>query len=159
MKYLIIQVLIIILALLAGCESPSDMNRPGDRLSGYITHFDTNVIITSSGFYSVSVFSADSVVPFNKIPVRTDSLRLTRRPDLIVYESTYQMDGIPPGSYYVAATWSRYPRVPNEIPMLLGTYGCDTSYTCTNHIVVVYPNFDGNFRNILCWSDTLRKMN
>jgi len=157
MKYLIVQVLIVILVFV-GCESPQDLNRPGDKLAGYITHFDTNLIL-NSGYYSVSIFSADSVVPFDKIPVRTDSLRLTRRHDLIVYETTYTMEGIAPGRYYVAATWSRYPRVQNEVPILLGTYGCDTSASCTNHIIVVYPNFDGKFRNIMSWSDTLRRMN
>ncbi len=157
MKYIIVQALIVA-AVLSGCETPGDMNRSGDKLTGYITHFDTNLIL-SGGYYSISLFSTDSVVPFNKIPVRTDSLRLTRRNDLIVYETPYSMEGIAAGKYYVAATWSRYPRVQNEIPIVLGIYGCDTSANCTNYIEVTYPNFDGNFRNILSWSDTTRKMN
>ena len=157
MKYLIVQA-IIIAAVLSGCEAPGDMNRPGDKLSGYVTHFDTNLIL-SGGYYSISLFSSDSVVPFNKIPVRTDSLRITRRHDYICYETTYSMEGIPAGKYYVAATWSRYPRVQNEIPAVLGIYGCDTAANCTNYTEITYPNFDGNFRNIISWSDTTRKMN
>src|SRR5215510_1339662 len=155
MKYLIIQVLIIIFVL-SGCESPQDMNRPGDILAGYITHFDTNLTL-SGGYYSISIFSADSVVPFNKIPVKCDSLRLTRRHDLLCYETSYSMSGVPAGRYYVAATWSRIPKNPNEIPIVLGIYGCDTSATCTTYTEVIYPNFDGNFRNIISWSDTTHR--
>jgi hypothetical protein len=158
MKYIII-ISAFLLTFLYGCDTPMDPGRSGDKLTGYVTHRDTNVIITPSGFYSISIFSADSVNPFYRVPVRTDSLNLTRRPDMIVYESQYNLEGIPAGKYYVAVTWSRYPRVANEIPMVLGTYGCDTNYSCTNHTIVTYPNFDGNFRNIACWSDTTNRMN
>ena len=152
--------IIIILALIAifGCESPQDLNRSGDKLSGLIIHVDTNLYL-NGGYYSVSLYSADSVSPFNRVPVRTDSLRLTKRSDSLLYETTYDMNGIPAGRYYVASTWSSYPKVPNEVPIVLGTFGCDTSRTCTNHIILVYPNFEGNFRNILSWTDLAKRLN
>lgn len=153
-RYLII-LAVIIFAAINGCENPVELNRPGDKLSGYITHIDSNLYL-NGGFYSVSVYNADSSAPFNRVPVRTDSMRLTRR-DLL-YESTYDMDGIAPGRYHVAATWSRYPRIPNEIPAVLGTYGCDTSYSCTNHTIVVYPNFDGHYRNIISYTDLAKRL-
>jgi hypothetical protein len=114
--------------LLPSCGNPLDFNRPGDKLTGYVTHINMNLI--SGGYYSISVYSADSTNPFNRIPVRTDSLNLTRRDNL--YETFYDMSGVSNGNYYIAATWSRYPRVPNEIPIVLGKYGCDTSCTCTS---------------------------
>jgi hypothetical protein len=157
MKYISI-IIILALIIIFGCDTPQDMNRTGDKLSGLITHFDTNLVL-NGGYYSVSLFSADSISPFFRVPVRTDSLRLTRRHDLIVYETAYDMAEIPAGRYYVAATWSRYPKVPNEVPAVLGTYGCDTSRTCSNHIVLVYPNYEGTFRNILSWTDPARRLN
>jgi hypothetical protein len=156
MKYISL-IIIIALIIIFGCDTPADMNRSGDKLSGYVLHTDTNLVF-NGGFYSVSIFNADSADPFHRVPVRTDSLKITRRLDL-VYETMYDMNGVPAGSYFVAATWSTYPRAPNEIPAVLGTYGCDTSRTCNSHVRVVYPNFDGNFRNIVSWTDPARRLN
>ena len=135
---------------------PVDLNVPGDNLKGYITHVDTN-LVTTGGFYSVSVFNADSTDPFYRIPVMTDSMTLSRQGDR--YWSFYSMTGIPVGNFYVAATWSSYPRIPNEIPIVLGTYGCDTSSSCTTHTLIMYPNYQGNFRNITSWTDLGKRMN
>ncbi len=154
MKYLIISILLLV--FYAGCEMPQDLNVPGDNLKGYVTHVDTN-LITDGGFYSVSVFNADSTDPFHRVPVMVDSMTLTRLGDR--YWSTYSMSGIPNGNFYVAATWSRYPRIPNEVPIVLGTYGCDTSATCTTHILIMYPNFQGNFRNITSWTNLNKRLN
>jgi hypothetical protein len=154
-KY-ITTILFLNMIFLISCESPQDLNRPGDKLDGYIVHVDMN-LDTIGGFYSVSVYSADSVNPFSRVPVRTDSMTLTRRDDL--YESRYSMDGIAIGRYHIAATWSRYPRIPNEMPIVLGTYGCDTSFNCTDHTIVVYPNFQGNFRNFISWTDLGKRLN
>jgi hypothetical protein len=151
-------IIFILLAVIFGCESPQDLNRPGDKLDGYVTHFDT-ALVFNGGYYSISVFSADSTEPFYRIPLRTDSLAITRRPGGFVYETRYSMDGIPPGRYYIAATWSRYPNVPNEVPAVLGIYDCDTSATCTSYKVVLYPNYEGNFRNIISWSNPAKRMN
>ena len=154
MKNLLFTVLVV-LVLLASCGNPMDINRPGDKLNGYVTHIDTNLI--PGGYYSISVFSADSSAPFHSIPIRTDSLSLKRRDNL--YETVYVMNGIPLGRYYIAATWSRYPKVPNEVPMVLGIYGCDTSSACTSNIIVAYPNYEDLSRNITSWTDSTKRMN
>jgi hypothetical protein len=138
-----------------GNDNPVNLNPPGDGLAGYVTHINMNLI--PGGYYSVSLFCADSVNPFNRVPLRTDSLNLKRRDNL--WETPWNMHGIPQGRYYVASTWSRYPRVPNEIPMVLGTYGCDTSASCTSYIGVSFPNYEGVFRNIISWTDTTKRMN
>lgn len=155
MRY-VIKILFAALAAFAACDPPVEIDRSGDKLSGYITHIDSTLYL-SDGFYTVSVYIADSVNPFNRVPFRTDSLNLQPMGNL--WQTTYDMDGIPSGRYYIAATWSRYPRVPNEIPVVLGTYGCDTSYNCTDHKMVEYPNYQGNFRNITSWTDPAKRMN
>lgn len=152
-KYLTAAVL---LSILNSCDSPSDLNPTGDKLQGYITHIDTN-LIRGNGFYSVSVYSAVDTNPFHHVPVRTDSLKLKKRD--YVYETAYEMEGIAEGYYYVAATWSRYPRVTNEIPIVLGTLGCDTSKSCQNHTRIKYPDLQGIYRNIVSWTDTTKRLN
>src|ERR1041384_2854562 len=93
--------IILIAILIASCGSIDDPNPSGTNLSGYVTHVNKNLI--AGGYYSVSVYSADSSNPFDRVPVRTDSLNLQSRDNL--FETTYDMDGIQPGKYYVAATW------------------------------------------------------
>jgi hypothetical protein len=150
-------ILVVIVVLLIGCDPPFDIARPGDKLSGYITHIDTNLVL-NGGFYSVSVFSADSSNPFHRVPLRTDSIPQLIRSDFHYY-SPYDMDGIPPGRYYVASTWSRYPRIPNEVPIVLGIYGCDTSASCTSYGLLTYPDVEGHFRNITSWTDLNKRLN
>ncbi len=146
---------LVILILFAACGNPEDLNRPGDNLTGYITHINQDTI--AGGYYSISIFSADSTNPFNRVPVRTDSLNLKKRD--YVFETSFDMNGIQQGVYYVAATGSRYPKVPNEIPMVLGKYGCDTSFSCRDYISIAYTNYEGKFRNIISWTDTTKRMN
>lgn len=154
MKYINLTALIILI-IIAACGNPEDIGSPGTNLTGYVTHINMNLI--PGGFYSVSVYSADSTDPFHRVPVRTDSLNLKQRDQL--YETVYDMNGIQQGRYYVAATWSQYPRIPNEIPMVLGIYGCDTSMTCTAYTEIPYPNYQSLFRNIISWTDAAHRMN
>lgn len=154
MKYITI-ILLGFIMILASCESPVDINREGSKLSGYVTHYDS-ILYMTGGFYSVSIYCADSINPFNRVPVRTDSLNLKKRDWL--YETTYDMDNVPEGRYYIAATWSKYPRVANEIPVVLGTYGCDTIINCSAFKMVEYPNYDGKFRNITAWTDPAKRL-
>ena len=154
MRY-VIKILIVLLTVFAACDPGVDSSRPGNKLSGYVTHIDSTFYLTD-GFYSVSIYNADSLNPFNRVPVRTDSLNLKRRD--WIWETTYDMDNIPAGKYYIAATWSRYPRVPNEIPLVLGTYGCDTAFNCSAHKMVEYPNYEGKFRNIYAWTDPAKRL-
>ncbi len=154
MKYLKIIFILSLLKLIA-CDNPVDLNRTGEKLSGYITHIDS-ILYLSGGYYTVSLYNADSINPFNRVPIRTDSLNLKRRDWL--YETTYTMEGITAGRYYVAATWSKYPKVQNEIPIVLGTYGCDTTYNCSNHKMILYPNYEGKFRNIFSWTDLGKRL-
>jgi hypothetical protein len=48
--------------------------------------------------------------------------------------------------------------VPNEVQIVLGTYGCDTIIGCTDHKIVEYPNYQGNFRNIIAWTDPAKRL-
>ncbi|HAX47920.1 MAG TPA: hypothetical protein DCX92_02955 [Bacteroidetes bacterium] len=133
-----------------------EVNRPGDKLSGYVTHNDS-ILYMTDGYYSISVYNADSLNPFNRVPVRTDSLNLKKRDWL--YETPFTMNGIPSGRYFVAATWSKYPKVPNEVPIVLGTYGCDTIVNCSAYQMISYPNYEGKFRNIQAWTNPARRLN
>ncbi|MEO8512131.1 MAG: hypothetical protein ABI543_01095 [Ignavibacteria bacterium] len=151
-----ILILVLFLALIAACDGPVDPGRSGGKMTGYITHTDS-ILYMSGGYYSVSIYDADSSNPFNRVPVRTDSLNLHRMDWR--YQTTYSMDDIPAGRYCIASTWSSYPRVANEIPIVLGTYGCDTTRNCTDYGIVIYPNYEGHFRNIISWTDPTKRLN
>ena len=77
MKYITI-IILFSLIVFAACESPVDMNRDGGKLSGYVTHLDS-ILYLSNGYYTISIYNADSINPFNRVPVRTDSLNLTQK--------------------------------------------------------------------------------
>ncbi len=143
---------------ICSCDSPQDLNRPGDKLDGYVIYIYDTLLAANGGFYSVSVYSADSTDPFNRVPIRTDSIKQIYMYGYN-YEAPYSMDDIPDGRIYIASTWSKYPRVLNEIPIVLGTYGCDTSAACTTYVSVLYPNTQGNYRNLTSWADTTKRLN
>lgn len=151
----VVFILVFFVFLLSSCEGPQDMNRPGDKMDGYVFFVDSN-LITTGGYYSVSVYNADYQDPFRSTPLMTDSIVLYRVD--FHYEAQFTFDGIPAGNVYVASTWSRYPKIPNEAPIVLGIYGCDTAYSCLNPTKVAYPNTQGNFRNITSWTDTTRRI-
>jgi hypothetical protein len=37
----------------------------------------------------------------------------------------------------------KIPKILNEVPIVLGIYGCDTAYNCPNPTKVAYPNTQG----------------
>lgn len=148
--------ILLFLAVIVSCDGPVDPGRTGDKIDGYVTHADSTLYF-SGGYYSISVYNADSVNPFNRVPVRTDSLNL--KPRDLIYETQYSMDGIPTGRYFLAATWSSYPRVANEVPIVLGILGCDTAVNCSNYKLLEYPNYEGHFRNIIAWTDPAKRLN
>jgi hypothetical protein len=154
MKYITTTILLGMIIMI-GCEVPQDLNRPGDRLSGNVWHTDSNIFLIG-GFYSVSLYDADKPNPFYQIPVRTDSLALVKRD--YVYDTPFLMEGIPSGRYYLAATWSSYPRIPDEIPIVLGTYGCDTTRNCNDHRMIVFPNYEGAGRFFISWTDLNKRL-
>ena len=155
MKYITI-ILFSTLVIFSACDPPMEVNRPGDKLSGYVTHCDS-ILYMNGGYYSISVYIADSINPFNRVPLRTDSLNLKTRDWL--YETQFSMDGIPSGRYYLAATWSAYPKVPNEIPIVLGILGCDTAMNCSNYKLLPYPNYEGHFRKITVLTKLAKRLN
>lgn len=139
------------------CENPADLNPPGDKMGGIITLVDTS-LIRGGGYYAVSIFSADSVNPFERIPLMSDSLILTKR-DNAVYESMFELSGIPGGGFYVACTWIKYPAETDCVPIVLGTYGCDTLHGCSANTIVYFPNYQGIYRDLYSWTDTSKRMN
>ncbi|RPI17546.1 MAG: hypothetical protein EHM58_08715 [Ignavibacteriae bacterium] len=147
--------LLTIILSVVSCNAPTDLNPPGDNFAGYVYFADSSFAFTD-GFYAVSVYE-DTIIAFNSKPIKSDSLSGI---ELIGYnyQARYKVYGIPPGKYFIAATWNKYPVQENDIPIILGTYGCDTNMTCSTHVKLVFPNFTGNYINIISWADTSKKM-
>jgi hypothetical protein len=142
--------------IIVSCDLPADMNPPGDSMAGYIMFHSDTGFIYNSGYYAVSLYG-DSTFPFNRLPVRSDSLKNIKW-DGTGYSCTFHLSGIPTGKYYAASTWIKYPQTPADTPIVLGTYGCDTLYNCTNNKKISFPNFTGNWINIWSWADTSKRL-
>jgi len=140
------------LVLLISCSNPDDPNPPGDQFAGVVTFTDSNLIRTG-GYYAVSIYK-DTANPFTTYPLRNDSIPITILNHLT--SSTYEISGIGTGNYFVGVTWVRNS---GGKPILLGILGCDTSRTCTTYTKLIFPNFEGVSRNILSWTDTLKRLN
>lgn len=137
----------------SGCGD-TGVQSSGDHVSGYVTFTDMNLI--SGGYYAISLY-AKKTNPFDTLPIRSDSLVMTQNGN--IYKDYFKMSGIANGDYYFAVTWIKYPVVPNLVPIVLGTRGCDTNRQCTNHTVVPFPNYSYDDCNILSWTDTTKRLN
>jgi hypothetical protein len=130
-----------------------NLSPSGNYIAGTITFVDTN-IITSGGYYALSVYASQSS-PFSYLPLRNDSLVIQRSGDSCIAHYKVNLDE---GDYYVGATWIRLPFNQNIHPPVLGTYGCDTSLSCTHHTKISIPNYAGAgdccFKS---WTDTTKK--
>jgi hypothetical protein len=152
--FLLILVLFALCLLFQTCDD-SGVDPSKDFVSGTITLADTN-LISSGGYYAMSVFSAGSS-PFSNRPIRSDSLNLQRSGD--VYTGYYKINGLAAGDYYVGATWIHLPFDTNAHPPVLGTYGCDTTHNCTTSTKVTFPSYAGTAGcNFLCWTDTTMRI-
>jgi hypothetical protein len=151
--FLIASVFVLLLFSLQGC---SDMGyQPqGDYISGWVTFTDTALM--PGGYYAISMY-ANKPNPFDTLPLKSDSLKLEL--DYSVYKAYYRLSNEIKDSYFFAVTWHEYPVLPYLVPPVLGSWGCDTDRTCTAHKVISFPNYTGASYNILCWTDTSKKLN
>lgn len=144
--------IIFILNFFYGCDD-SGVQSSGDHMSGFVTFTDTNLV--TGGYYAISLY-AKKTNPFDTLPLRSDALTMTLNGN--VYKDYFKMTGISNGSYYFAVTWIKNSE-PNFFPIVLGSRGCDTNRQCTNHTVVLFPNYSYDDCNILSWTDTTKRLN
>ena len=155
-KYLqLILLLIIFSVLLLFTQSCSDnsFQPSGDYISGWITFNDTNFV--RGGYYAISMY-ANKSSPFDTLPLRSDSLNMKVYGNgrQVYYRFTNEING----AYYFAVTWIQTPVIPSVRPPVLGTLGCDTNVNCRDHEIIMFPNFSGASYNILCWTDTTKRI-
>ena len=155
-KYLhliLIPVIIFVVLIFAQSCSDNSLQPSGDYISGWIGFKDTNFV--RGGYYAISMY-ANKPNPFDTLPIRSDSLPMK------VYgngkQVYYRFTCMDKGAYYFGVTWIKSPPVPNLKPPVLGTLGCDTNYNCTDHLIVMFPNFTGASYNIISWTDTTRRL-
>jgi hypothetical protein len=148
-KNLIILSLFVAFFTFWGCDDSGVLQSKGDYVNGYAIFVDTG-FIRYGGYYAVSLYTNQNP-PYRSIPLKTDSLQLkgyTNPYHFRIYWEDKQ-------TCYLAVVWKRS-LLTTEIPRILGTFGCDTSYSCQNFKPVVFPNYTGANYNIICWSDTTR---
>jgi len=146
--------LLFVLALFLFQNCGEDIiNAQQDFVSGTVT-FKNISFHSSGGYYAVSIYS-DITSPFNQNPLVSDSVEINISGNTAT--AYYKISGLASASYYIAATWIR--STDNCVRGVLGTYGCDTLYNCTNSIKVTIPTYAGTGNlNFTCWTDTLNRL-
>ncbi len=141
-----------LLIVYEGCDNSVTFQPKGDYISGYAVFADTN-FMSGNGFYAIALYSCQGS-PMTSIPYKTDSINMNGLSNPYYWRIECKDNG----NYYLAVVWKESISA-NEIPMVLGTYGCDTTHFCHEHKAIGFPNFTGANYNILCWPDSTRKLN
>ncbi len=156
MKKILIQVfpMLILFAFifLISCGDEGSINPTATDVSGTVT-FVGSSFYSSGGYFAISIYSG---VPTSSNPIRSDTLRVVGGTSSYFY----RILDLPSGSYYAAVTWIRTNTSSTTPVPVLGTFGCDTSRTCTTHTRFDYPSAAGTgATNITSWTDTTKKLN
>ena len=133
--------------LYISCDYSGDYYPKGDYISGYISFVDSNFIL-SGGYYAVALYSNQST-PYHSVPLTTDTLHTAGASSPYHYRIYWENKS----TCYLGIVWKRTSGE-SEIPRVLGIYGCDTSYSCTDFKSIFFPNYTGANYNIICWTDT-----
>ncbi len=149
-KPLAILAIISTIFLIQSCSDDMSTQPQGNYISGYASFVDTNYV-HSGGQYSIALFSSNSSLSSTPIVVTPISMSGTNP-----FYYRIQWDGT--GSFFAAIVWVRNSGG-NTSPIILGTYGCDTSHTCSSHQSITFPNYTGANYNIICWADTTHSLN
>jgi len=150
-KPLSILAIISTIFLIQSCGEDSSMQPQGNYISGYAAFVDTNYI-HSGGEYSIALYSS-SASPLNSTPIVVTPISMSGTNPFY-----YRIHWDGTGACYAAIVWMRNTGS-NELPIVLGTYGCDTSHTCNSNQTISFPNFSGANYNIICWADTTHGLN
>jgi len=146
-KYSVI--LIILFAFICGCdETGMNYQANGDYISGYASFMDTN-FAHGGGYYAIALYESS---PMQGSPTILDTL-VFNGSNPYSYRISYGGSN----NMYAAVVWMRSSG--NSNPIILGTYGCDTTQHCSNPNSIAFPNYSGSNYNILCWADTTRRLN
>jgi hypothetical protein len=124
----------------------------GDSVSGNIIFADSS-FSHSNGYYAVALYT-NQHSPFISVPIKTIALDVNATKPI---HYTMQWGG--GGYYFNAVVWINNNAGTNTVPMVLGTYGCDTSHSCIYSTEISFPNYTGHNFDILCWADTTKKLN
>ncbi len=143
---------IFLLLIFKGCDYPVTYQPTGDYISGYAIFTDTD-FMHGNGYYAIALYSCKGS-PLTSIPYNTDTIKM----DSLTNEYYWRIACEDKGNYYLAVVWKETASS-HEIPMVLGTYGCDTTHFCHEHKVIAFPNFTGANYNILCWADSTKRLN
>jgi len=124
-----------LLFLLPTCgDDSTGLNANGTFMSGTVTYND-NSTGYSGGYYCISFYNPDSTNPFQRAPIKSDSLTLSVNNG--VTTAFYKESSIANGSYYIASTWIS----PGYRTFVLGIYGCDT--VAGTPTKIDFPNYAG----------------
>jgi hypothetical protein len=138
------------LILIQSCGiDDSPMQPKGDYISGYAYFVDNNYL-NQGGYYAVALYD-NNPAPFSYNPVKIENIDMST-----LNPHYYRLNWDGTGSYYAAVVWVRGNGT--SVPIVLGTYGCDTTHGCSDNKIIAFPNFTGADYNIRCWNDTTQRL-
>ncbi len=151
-KYLLLLFLAAAIYSIVGCDDSMSYQPKGDYISGYAVFADTN-FVNQGGYYAVALYSTQKT-PYTSVPHKSDSLKMSG------FSNPYyfRINNGEKESCYLAIVWKKSSNS-DEIPLVLATFGCDTTDNCQQHKLITFPNFTGMNYNIICWADTSKKLN
>ena len=136
---------------IAACNDNITFQPEGDYISGFATFVDTNYLC-HLGHYAIALYPAGAH-PFYSQPVECRYINMSEGNNPFYFRVSHEGKG----DFILAVVW-KIDSTNYYNPIPLGTYGCDTSHQCTRHKIVEFPNFTGLDYNILCWSDTSKRL-
>lgn len=145
-------IILFLFSQIIGCDYPTTFQPKGDYISGWATFADTNYA-SGPGYYAVALYSCGNS-PMSVAPIKTDSIPMSGLFNPFYFRISLSGDN----NCYLAVVW-KHTTSEHEIPVVLGTYGCDTTRNCSDYKVIAFPNFTGASYNMTCWADTTKKLN
>jgi hypothetical protein len=136
---------------LHSCDYPNEYQPKGDYISGNAVFIDTN-FIRSGGQYKIALYK-NRPNPFDTLPVKAEIIDTG-----YVCINYFRIYWERQDNLFVAVIWARSEDI-NKNPIVLGTFGCDTTHHCTESKLIAFPNFTGADYGFLCWADTSKKLN
>lgn len=142
------------IALLAlaqfSCDEGGVFQPKGNYISGYVIFADTNYI-SGGGRYSVALYPLENPL-FSSSPI-CSNLLVTREENFNYFRITLEGET----KVMLAVVWE-FDSTIHRRPIILATYGCDTTHGCTTHKIVEFPNFTGLNYNMVSWADTSKRL-
>jgi hypothetical protein len=136
--------------ILQSCDDNITFQPKGNYVSGYVFFADTH-FVEGNGNYAVALYPVECPA-FSSKPLCTQYID-TKEANYTYFRVSWEGEA----KLMLAVVW-KFDSTIHRRPLILGTYGCDTTHGCSTHKLIEFPNFTGYDFNIISWADTSKKL-